>query len=85
MPLDPDRLRRGVEHLHVRPDGEWLVRNVPASTKVYRCPGCDHEIAPGTGHIVVWPADERGDLADRRHWHAACWAARERRGPTRRR
>ena len=38
------------------------------ATKTYRCPGCDHPIPPGTGHIVVVP--ER--VEDRRHWHRAC-------------
>ncbi|HET6500986.1 MAG TPA: hypothetical protein VFG87_09520 [Amycolatopsis sp.] len=68
-------------------DGEWLVRSVPGTqaTKVYRCPGCDHEIRPGVPHVVAWPADETGSVADRRHWHRACWDARARRGPTRRR
>ncbi|WP_414636034.1 hypothetical protein [Amycolatopsis sp.] len=69
------------------PDGEWLVRPVPGAhaAKVYRCPGCDQEIRPGTPHLVAWPADETGSVADRRHWHRACWEARQRRGPTRRR
>ncbi|HVV21447.1 MAG TPA: hypothetical protein VHF06_18580 [Pseudonocardiaceae bacterium] len=69
------------------PDGEWLVRQVPAgqATKVYRCPGCDHEIQPGVPHVVAWPAAEHGSVADRRHWHTGCWAARSRRGPTSRR
>jgi hypothetical protein len=68
-------------------DGEWLVRNVSATgtTKTYRCPGCDHEIRPGTTHVVVWPADEVGTVADRRHWHLGCWQARGHRRPTRRR
>jgi hypothetical protein len=68
-------------------DGEWLVRAVPGAhtTKVYRCPGCDHEIRPGTAHVVAWPADEHGSVADRRHWHNHCWTARGRRGPTPRR
>jgi hypothetical protein len=68
-------------------DGEWLVRTVPGSqaTKVYRCPGCDHEIQVGVAHVVAWPADETGSVADRRHWHRACWLARARRRPTRRR
>lgn len=68
-------------------DGDWLVRPVSGAqtTKQYRCPGCDHEIRPGTGHVVAWPADEFGTAADRRHWHTACWATRERRRPTRRR
>lgn len=63
---------------------EWLVRPVPGarSVKTYRCPGCDQEIRPGTGHVVVWPADERGSVQERRHWHTGCWSARERRGPT---
>jgi len=67
-------------------DGEWLVRTVPgeAATKTYRCPGCDHEIPAGVAHVVAWPADERGDLSDRRHWHTGCWRARDRRGPGRR-
>ncbi len=32
-------------------------------------------------HVVAWPADGRGDLSDRRHWHSGCWRARDRRGP----
>ncbi|WAL64437.1 hypothetical protein ORV05_26190 [Amycolatopsis cynarae] len=69
------------------PDGEWLVRTVPGAqaVKVYRCPGCDHEIGAGVPHVVAWPADEAGSVADRRHWHGACWQARARRRPTRRR
>ena len=39
------------------------------------------EIRPGIAHIVAWPADERGDESDRRHWHTGCWRARDRRGP----
>ncbi len=78
-------MRRGVERVQAQPDGDWLVRNVPAGDKTYRCPGCDQEIRPGSGHVVAWPADERGDPTDRRHWHTACWAARDRRGPTVRR
>ena len=64
-------------------DGEWLVRQVSGAqaTKTYRCPGCDHEIRPGTPHVVAWPAIEHGSIADRRHWHGGCWQARGRRGP----
>lgn len=40
------------------------------ATKTYRCPGCDHEIRPGTGHEVVVPR-RTPDL--RRHWHTPCW------------
>jgi hypothetical protein len=57
---------------------EWRVRPVAGSGgKCYRCPGCDQEIAPGTGHVVAWP--EYGGVDDRRHWHTGCWNARERR------
>ena len=40
------------------------------ATKVYRCPGCDHEIAIGTPHLVVWREEA---VDDRRHWHTPCW------------
>ncbi|MHB1485959.1 MAG: hypothetical protein ACYCS7_08530 [Acidimicrobiales bacterium] len=40
------------------------------AAKAYLCPGCNHEIATGTGHLVVVPL-EAVDL--RRHWHLACW------------
>ncbi|WP_433264452.1 hypothetical protein ACQPZF_35120 [Actinosynnema sp. CS-041913] len=69
------------------PDGDWLVRDISGTgtTKTYRCPGCDHEIKPGTPHVVAWPAGDHGSVADRRHWHRNCWASRTRRGPTPRR
>ena len=68
------------------PDGPVEVRHIHPyqALKTYRCPGCDHEIRPGTPHLVVWPADETGSVADRRHWHRACWEARARRRPHRR-
>jgi hypothetical protein len=85
-----NRLRRA-EHVPLRSasvtrcetgaDGEWLVRNVSASAKRYRCPGCDQQIVEGTGHVVAWPAADYGSVADRRHWHTACWSARSRRRP----
>ncbi|HEY3007551.1 MAG TPA: hypothetical protein VGJ63_05730 [Micromonosporaceae bacterium] len=82
-PLDQERVRRGVEGVQAWRDGEWMVRSIPGdgSTKAYRCPGCEQEIPPGVAHVVAWPADGRGDLTDRRHWHAGCWRARERRTP----
>ena len=43
------------------------------ATKAYLCPGCNRDIAPGTGHVVAVPRDAP-DL--RRHWHHGCWAAR---------
>ena len=68
------------------PDGERNVRPISgtATTKTYRCPGCDHEIRPGTPHLVTWPAADYGSVEERRHWHRACWEARLRRKPTRR-
>ncbi|MEW1863054.1 ATP/GTP-binding protein [Streptomyces sp. NPDC088194] len=58
---------------------EWVVRPIAgsASAKHYRCPGCDQEIPPGVGHVVAWR--EYGGVDDRRHWHRACWNARDRR------
>lgn len=62
---------------------EWIARRITgsASTKPYRCPGCDQEIRPATPHVVAWPAQTGRGLEDRRHWHTACWSARERRRP----
>ncbi|WP_448640699.1 hypothetical protein [Geodermatophilus sp. URMC 63] len=72
-------------------DGDWVVRSLTgsASTKAYRCPGCDQEVRPGTPHLVTWPAYARDSDLDpwdtdsaadlRRHWHTACWRARGRR------
>ena len=56
-----------------------VVRSVAgtASDRPYRCPGCDQELRPGTPHVVAWP---EGREDDRRHWHTACWTARDRRG-----
>lgn len=58
----------------------WVVRPVTgsASTKVYRCPGCDQEIRRATPHVVVWPDEGYGSIEDRRHWHTGCWTRRER-------
>ena len=83
-PLNAESARRGVQAVQQWADGEWLVRSIPggASDKVYRCPGCQHEVGPGVAHVVAWPADGRGDIVDRRHWHTGCWRSRGRRGPT---
>ena len=62
------------------PDGhEYEVRPIAAAraVKIYRCPGCDHQIRSGTAHVVVWPAELRRGaqtIDDRRHWHTPCWA-----------
>ena len=80
---DAAGVRLGPPQTQEWPDGEWIVRQVPgaAATKLYRCPGCDQELRPGTAHLVVWPADATG-AEGRRHWHNACWQRRPRRpGP----
>ena len=71
---------------------DYQVRRITGSTstKPYRCPGCDQLIRPVTPHVVTWPAYPRDSDLDpwdtessadwRRHWHTACWRARDRRG-----
>ncbi len=73
----------GSETTESHPDGEWHVRRLTgsAATKVYRCPGCDHEIRPATPHVVAWPADIPKGADERRHWHTPCWNNRGNRGP----
>ncbi|KUF16065.1 hypothetical protein [Streptomyces silvensis] len=59
---------------------EWSVRHVAgASTagKTYRCPGCDQEIPSRLAHVVAWA--EHSGVDERRHWHTACWNAKDRR------
>ena len=67
-------------------DGEWTVQTVTGSAREYRCPGCDQAVTPGTPHVVAWRTDDLlGDgVEGRRHWHTACWRARDRRRPSRR-
>jgi hypothetical protein len=81
--VDEERARRPIEAVQAR-DGDWMVRTIlgEAAVKTYRCPGCNQDIKPGVPHVVAWPADERGDAGDRRHWHTGCWNARGRRSPT---
>ena len=71
--------RSGLERTEEWRGEEWVVRQIAghAAIKHYRCPGCDQEIAPGVPHVVAWQRDGRVD--DRRHWHQACWNARNRR------
>jgi hypothetical protein len=52
--------------------------------KLYRCPGCDHEIEIGQPHVVAWRADTLAGAEARRHWHTACWQGRHREPPPRR-
>ena len=81
-PLDVDRALGG-RRRESGPEGEWTVQRVHGSDKTYRCPGCHQEIPPGLAHVVAWAADgllgPESALADRRHWHPSCWAARARR------
>ncbi len=57
----------------------YLVRTIRAGTSVkeYRCPGCDHIVAAGVRHVVVWPEvppiGSASGLDVRRHWHTYCW------------
>jgi hypothetical protein len=87
VPLDTERVRGG-RSTEDAADGSWTVQRVAGSERTYRCPGCDQEIAPGTPHVVAWASDglfgPEAAIADRRHWHSTCWAARARRRPTRR-
>ncbi|WP_438485823.1 ATP/GTP-binding protein [Streptomyces sp. S186] len=71
--------RYGLETTEEWRGEDWVVRQVGATgaAKHYRCPGCDQEIPPGVPHVVTWP--RHGDVDDRRHWHKACWNARNRR------
>ena len=61
----------------------YVVRGVTSAgaVKPYRCPGCDQLISVGRPHLVVWPAED-DDAGARRHWHSACWGARDRRSPS---
>ena len=60
----------------------YVVRGVTShgAGKEYRCPGCDQIIRVAQPHLVVWPEFD-DDASDRRHWHSACWTARDRRRP----
>ena len=87
--LDVEAALRGGERTESGADGSaWKVRRVAGSEKSYRCPGCDQLIQPGTPHVVAWEAEHLlgadAALADRRHWHAACWQWRDRRRSGRR-
>jgi len=54
---------------------EWARREgfevrMVLNPRLYRCPGCEHEIRASTQHLVVVPRDA---VEDRRHWHTECW------------
>jgi hypothetical protein len=64
------------------PADEFEVRLIHPfqARKTYVCPGCQQEIPPGVGHLVVVP---RRQPDRRRHWHRSCWEHRRRRRPGR--
>jgi hypothetical protein len=78
-PLNLERLTTGSRRTEVRKGREWTVQpiSVANATKVYICPGCSLDIAPGVAHLAAWRMDgilgDAADIADRRHWHDACW------------
>ncbi|MDR1712049.1 MAG: hypothetical protein LBR58_09405 [Propionibacteriaceae bacterium] len=66
----------------VKADGRWLVNNMSAdrAVKPYICPGCQQTIPRGQAHLVAWPVEpsigSTSPVAERRHWHTACWNRR---------
>ena len=54
------------------------VAGASAAGKTYRCPGCDQEIPLRGAACGGLAASTRG-VDDRRHWHKACWNAKDRR------
>ncbi|MBM9433475.1 hypothetical protein [Flaviflexus equikiangi] len=84
IPLNIDRATGGVRR-ETGPGGRiFQVRSIPSGAKEYRCPGCQQIIRIGTPHVVAWTEDtlwgpEVG-IENRRHWHSACWRARDTRG-----
>ena len=69
----------GSQRKVVRGGVEYIARNVPAqrAEKAYTCPGCAHQVAPGTPHVVAWPVPPPlgadGGPEARRQGHAPCW------------
>lgn len=78
----PRPLSAGYARDEERSDGRWIVRDVPGAqaVKAYTCPGCQGTVAPGTPHVVAWPAlpavHATSAVEDRRHWHTGCWQRR---------
>jgi hypothetical protein len=77
--IDFSRLSVGWRRSEQRKGSVWNVQPVSElqAVKIYVCPGCGLEIAPGTAHLVTWRADgvlgDAADIAARRHWHGHCW------------
>ena len=78
MALTPRRIEDPLTGL----DADVTVVQPYQARKWYRCPGCNGEIMPGIGHLVVVP-EEANDL--RRHWHRTCLDWELRHGTRRRR
>lgn len=79
VPLNFERINSGLRRTEVRGGREWIVQSIAEdrAQKAYVCPGCSGTISPGVAHLVAWRNDgilgDEADLADRRHWHNACW------------
>lgn len=79
VPLNFERINSGSRRTESRAGREWTVQTITESNaqKDYVCPGCSGTITPGVAHLVAWRNDgimgDQADLADRRHWHNACW------------
>ncbi|MFC0359421.1 hypothetical protein [Kytococcus schroeteri] len=69
-------LRHTPDRTELRGGREFLVRTLHgnAEGRVYRCPGCHHEVPSSQPHLVVWPNDGMLGVEERRHWHTRCWA-----------
>lgn len=79
---DDGENRYGLQRTESWQGEAWSVRHVSGGSaasagKRYRCPGCDQEIPSGMPHVVAWP--EHSGVDERRHWHKACWNAKDRR------
>ena len=79
VPLNFERINSGSRRTESRAGREWTVQTITESNaqKDYVCPGCSGTITSGVAHLVAWRNDgimgDQADLADRRHWHNACW------------
>lgn len=76
-PLDMQRLASMPRSVDTHGGDSYSVQHISGSAKTYTCPGCNHTIAPHTGHVVAWATqtaywNDTGPDA-RRHWHTACW------------
>ncbi|MDR2508740.1 MAG: hypothetical protein LBC50_01250 [Candidatus Ancillula sp.] len=57
----------------------YQVRRTFDGSSVYKCPGCNHEIAQGKPSLTVIEQDhifgDQAAIDERRHWHESCWKA----------